>query len=81
MLAGDITPFTEIERENDFCNFVSDNFEHTYWQEGAFRHAGVCYPIHQDILSSSTCVWNTPSGLRVKVFNDFNHRESTSVAQ
>lgn len=34
LLAGDIIPFTEIEKESDFFNFVSDNFEHTYWIPG-----------------------------------------------
>ena len=34
LLAGDIIPFTEIEKENDFFNFVSDSFEHTYWTPG-----------------------------------------------
>lgn len=34
LLAGDIIPFTEIEKENDFFNFVSDSFEHTYWIPG-----------------------------------------------
>ena len=30
MLAGDIIPFTEIEKENDFFNFLSDSFEQVY---------------------------------------------------
>jgi predicted phosphohydrolase len=30
LLAGDIIPFTEIEKENDFFNFLSDSFEHTF---------------------------------------------------
>lgn len=34
MLAGDIIPFIEIEKENDFFNFLSDNFEHSYWIPG-----------------------------------------------
>ena len=34
LLAGDIIPFVEIEKENDFLNCLSDSFEHTYWIPG-----------------------------------------------
>jgi predicted phosphohydrolase len=34
LLAGDITPLAGIEKASDFFNFLSDNFEHSYWLPG-----------------------------------------------
>lgn len=34
LLAGDIIPFQEIQKENDFFNFLSNSFDHTYWIPG-----------------------------------------------
>ena len=34
LLGGDIIPFPELDKENEFFDFVSDNFLHTYWVPG-----------------------------------------------
>jgi predicted phosphohydrolase len=34
ILAGDVVPFTQMERFGDFWDYLADNFEHTYWLPG-----------------------------------------------
>ena len=34
ILAGDVTLFTQIDRQKDFFNYVSDHFKETYWIPG-----------------------------------------------
>lgn len=34
ILAGDVVPFTLMERFGDFWDYLSNNFEHTYWIPG-----------------------------------------------
>jgi predicted phosphohydrolase len=34
ILAGDIMPFSEMDKRKDFFNYISDNFKLTYWLPG-----------------------------------------------
>lgn len=34
ILAGDVVPFTRIEIEKEFFDYLSDNFQHVYWLPG-----------------------------------------------
>lgn len=40
LLGGDILPFIEINKNNDFFNYVSDNFKETYWIAGNHEYYG-----------------------------------------
>lgn len=64
LLAGDIIPFTEIEKENAFFNFLSGSFEHTYWIPGNHEYyrsdiAERTGTFHEKIRSNVSLLNNT----------------------
>jgi predicted phosphohydrolase len=40
LLAGDIMPFSQIDRHADFLDFLAENFETTYWLPGNHEYYG-----------------------------------------
>jgi predicted phosphohydrolase len=63
LLAGDIMPFTTMNRHEDFFDFVSSNFEVTYWIPGnhEYYHSDIAHtwdPLNEKIRSNVLLVNN-----------------------
>lgn len=63
LLAGDIVPFSVMDKHNDFFNYVADHFEYTYWIPGNheyyyFDAAKKCGTLNEKIKSNVFLVNN-----------------------
>lgn len=63
ILGGDIVPFVLMEEQSDFFNFVSDNFEQTFWIPGNHEYYNsdinfIKNPINETIRSNVFLVNN-----------------------
>lgn len=63
LLAGDIVPFIGINQQKDFFNYISDNFEQTYWIPGNHEYYQydldkVALPLNEKIRDNISLVDN-----------------------
>jgi predicted phosphohydrolase len=55
VLAGDIVPFSVMDKHQDFFSYVSDNFETTYWLPGNHEYYHFDLAEKTGLLNEAIC--------------------------